>query len=454
MLSLSLLLTSLALASGCHNFNYPIPVGSDSVPTETSVVTVTKNDQDQWKLIVNGAPYYVNGAATNRFYNDVRKFGGNTIRLYSPSSAETRNIMDEAWQSGLKVYLGLGMAAGKNFDYSDAAKVATQHEKIVSYVKQYMNHPALLCWSIGNEVESGASDDINMWKEMGAIAEAIKALDPNHPITNALASSDKERLKSMMQYAPDIDFISVNSYYPSVGNIASNIAAAGIDKPYMVTEFGPRGTWNMGSEPKRILPWGDNFSDTSKALVEETSSEKEAVYLKVWNDDIKAKEAQGCIGSFAFVWGYQTHGEVLNWYASHTTDHYSYGCCDAMQKCWTGSYPEIRAPKIASRNDMTMNGKVAEDAITVTPGSSNSAKVTATTQAEVNLRYHWFIFKEGDHTSTGSMPEGIDGLIQADGASEVSFKAPSSAGAYRLYVFALDDVNKKAASACIPFLVQ
>lgn len=447
------LLALAAVAGGCRKDSYRIPKGSDSVPSENSVVTLTKNDLGQWKLIVDGSPYYVNGAATNRFYTDVRKFGGNTIRLYSPSSADTRTIMDEAYQAGLKVYLGLGMAAAQNFDYTNAAKVAEQKEKITGWVKQYMNHPALLCWSIGNEMEASNENNVDMWKAVGDVAAMIRELDKNHPVTSTLASSAQARIKNLVDYA-DVDFISVNTYYPSVGNVASNIAAAGVDKPFMITEFGPRGTWAMNPEPSRILPWSDGYSSTSKALVEETSTEKEAVYLKVWEEDIKAKEADGCLGSFVFVWGYQNHGEVLNWYSSYTTDKYSYGVCDAMQKCWTGAYPEVRAPRIESRSDMTLNGKCAEDAVKLAPGSSNSAKVTATSAAEVNLRYHWFIYKESDKKSDGSMPDGIEGLIEVDGAAEVNFKAPASAGAYRLYVFALDDVHKKAASACIPFYVE
>lgn len=456
MKKMNILFASLiALATvGCSKNAYTIPQGSDSVPTESSKVTLTKNDLGQWKLIVNEAPYYVNGAAANRFYTDVRRFGGNTIRLYSPSPSDTRTIMDEAYQAGLKVFLGLGMAAAQYFDYSNAEKVADQKEKISGYVKQFMNHPALLCWAIGNEMEASNEDNIPMWQAIGDVAAMIRKLDPNHPITNVLASSAQARIRNLTTYAPDIDFISVNTYYPNVGNVADNIAAVGVDMPFMVTEFGPRGTWAMGSEASRILPWSDNFSASSKALVEETSTEKEAIYLKVWNEDIKAREASGCLGSFVFVWGYQTHGEVLNWYSFYTTDKYTYGVCDAMQKCWTGSYPEVRAPRIESRSALKMNGKVAEDAVTVKPGSSNTAKVTATAAEDVNLRYHWIIFKEGDKKEDGSMPDGIEGLIAADGAAEVSFKAPASAGAYRLYVFALDDVHKKAASACIPFLVS
>lgn len=449
MYILSLVAILSILGTSCATNDYTIPIGSDSVPLESSEVKLLKKD-GQWKLIVNGATFYVNGAASNRFYTEAKRFGANTIRIYSPS----KETMDAAYQNGLMVYLGLGMAAAQYMDYADQEKVAAQKEKLLGYVRQYMGHPSLLCWSIGNEMEASNEDNVKMWQAIGDIASEIRKIDPHHPITCTLASSSNKRITNLMQYAPDIDFLSVNSYYPNVGNIAKNISDAGKDLAYMVTEFGPRGTWAMSPEPKRILPWGDGFSETSKALVEETSTEKEAVYLKIWKDDIKAKEGNGCIGGFVFVWGYQTHGEVLNWYATHTTDKYAYGVCDAMQKCWTGSYPEIRAPRIESRSDMKMNGKVAEDAIEVLSGSDNTAAVKAVPAEGTTVRYHWIIFKEGDHKSDGSMPDGISGLIAVDGAESISFKAPTAAGAYRLYVFVMDDVNKKAASACIPFNVK
>lgn len=442
------------VTSACKHDDFVIPVGSDAVPTTPQTVKVVKGDDGKWQMLVNDNPFYVNGAATNRYYTDVKAFGGNTIRIYSPKNDDTKDIMDSAHKAGLMVYLGLGMTAAEYMDYTDEEKVAAQKETILGYVRQYKGHPALLCWSIGNELEAGNENNIDLWKAVGDIAKSIAEIDGRHPITCTLAGHSVTRIRNLIKYAPDVDFISINSYYNSVGKAADDVASSGVNRPYMITEFGPRGTWDMSVEADRVLPWTDYYSATSSALVEETSTEKENRYLQIWTNDIKAKESQGCLGSFIFVWGYQTHGEVLNWYSLYTTDHYSYGACDAMQKCWTGEWPSARAPRIESRNDMKMNGKKAEDAIKVGIGSSNTATVTATTSAGVTLRYHWMIYRESDHKSDGSMPDGIEGLINEDNLPEISFKAPSSIGAYRLYVFVLDDVNKKAASACIPFYVE
>ena len=169
---------------------------------------------------------------------------------------------------------------------------------------------------------------------------------------------------------------------------------------------------------------------------------------------IIANKDNGCIGSFVFLWGYQTHGEVLTWYGLFDKKGYTFPAVDAMQYAWTGSYPLNRAPVIATRNDILMNGKKAEEVIKVSPNSSNEAKVTATDPDGDDLTYDWMIMKEKTASSDGSLPDGITGLIDDNTKKNITFKAPSQAGGYRLIVFVRDVKNKKVASAVIPFLVQ
>ena len=255
----------------------------------------------------------------------------------------------------------------------------------------------------------------------------IHETDPNHPTTTTLASSNVNHIKNIIEKAPHIDILSVNTYAPNLPGVLGNLQSAGWTKPYMITEFGPRGTWQMNPEPERVLPWG--------GLVEQTSSEKEADYLKAYQENIAVNKDNGCLGSFVFLWGYQTHGEVLTWYGLFDKKGYTFPAVDAMQYAWTGSYPKNRAPVIATRNDILMNGKKAEDAIIVSPNSSNEAKVTATDPDGDALTYDWMIMKEKTK-------------------KEITFKAPSTVGNYRLIVFVRDVKNKKVASAVIPFSVQ
>lgn len=453
---------SLTAVMSCAKDSYKIPVGSDFIPDtpgsntpKAAKVEIVQTD-GQWKMLVDGEPYYVNGAATNNFYGDVAGFGGNTIRTYSAKASDTKvmDILNEAHENGLMVNLGIYIGRETDgFDYNDEAKVQAQLLEAEASVKKYMNHPAVLFWSIGNEAEASYKN-VRLWDAINDIAKMIHETDPNHPTTTTLASAQKAHIDNILAKCPEIDFLCVNSYYPTVKNTVNTVRNAGWKKPVMITEFGPRGTWSMNPEPERQLPW-DGVSAGKPALVEETSTEKEAKYLEIWQEGVKPFEAQGCLGSFVFVWGYQTHGEVLNWYGLFNKDGYSYGAADAMQYCWTGKYPEKRAPVIASRKtDMLLNGKAAEDAVKVAPNSSNTAKVIATSPCGAKLRYNWIIFREGDKSSDGSIPDGIAGLITDPSKSEITFKAPAGVGAYRLYAFALDDENRKAASACIPFKVE
>lgn len=429
----------------CSKDSYTIPIGSDQIPQIPTTVQL-RQTEGVWQLLCNGTPMYIKGAACNNFHGKAAAFGANVVRTYSCVADNTIDILDEAYDNGLYVNMGIYIKRETDgFDYNNTAAVAAQFESVKTCVKKFMNHPALLMWSIGNEAEASYTNT-KLWSAINDIAKMIHELDPNHPTTTVLASSKIEHILNIKRLAPEVDILSVNTYAPNLPGVIDNLRAAEWTKPYMITEFGPRGTWQMGPEPSRILPWG--------ALVEQTSTEKEADYLKAYTESIKANEVNGCIGSFVFLWGYQTHGEVLNWYGLFDKQGNTYGAVDAMQYAWTGEYPAHRAPRIESRNDVKMNGKVAEDIIMVDANSDNSASVVATTTSGVTLKYKWLIYKEGAKSADGSMPDGIAGLIADAAKSSITFKAPTEAGGYRLYVFAIDDVNKKVASGVIPFCVK
>ena len=224
-------------------------------------------------------------------------------------------------------------------------------------------------------------------------------------------------------------------------NIASNLASAGWTKPWMITEFGHKGTWM--SVPKTSFG----------TLVEETSTEKAASYREIYEKAVLANRDNGCLGSFAFVWGYQNHGEVLTWYGLFDKDGNSFAAVDELQYFWTGRYPEMRAPVIADRSAALMNGKKADDSVVVSAGSENSASVEASSPCGSPLKYRWMIYQEGTASPDGSLPDGLGGLFEDETLPEVRFRAPSAAGNYRLCVFVTDG-NHKAASAVIPFCVK
>ena len=50
------------------------------------------------------------------------------------------------------------------------------------------------------------------------------------------------------KYVPSIDIYGLNSYGPGVNYLASELEKRNIDKPYIVTEFGVTGEWDIKNE--------------------------------------------------------------------------------------------------------------------------------------------------------------------------------------------------------------
>lgn len=416
-----------------------------------SVVTVVK-ENGVWKLKRNGQNYIVKGVAASKSINtnitsyltSLKSFSGNTIRTYSVNEF-TQDILDEAYANGISVCLGLWVNREEDgFNYNDTAAVSQQLLNLKAQVLAYKDHPALLMWGVGNEVDASYTN-LKVWNAIGNIAAMIHTEDGNHPVTTMLANTLPAKITEIKNRAPQLDLICSNTYAPNLPAVTTNLQQGGWTKPYMITEFGPRGTWQMNPEPNRILPWG--------AFVEQTSTEKAEIYRSSYNQYIKANFNNGCLGSFAFVWGYQTHGAVLTWFGFHTTEGRSFGAADIMKRVWSEWYPANRAPEITSTNNITLGGQHAGDGIYVSTGSTQQAAVVASDPDGDPLVYEWRIVKEGVAGPGGIPHPGISGLIATNGNATVTFTAPSTVGAYRLYVYAKDDHNK-VASAVIPFYVN
>lgn len=454
---LIIFLIIIVYSISCNNmYDYPIPPNSFEETELPSPAKVTLSKEgSEWKMFVNDEEYYIKGAApgestyiesgrSDYYYGLLAENGGNTIRTYGINE-HTQNILDAAYEQGIGVCLGLWVAKEiHNFDYNNEVAVKAQLESLREQVLRYKDHPALLIWFVGNEPDASYTN-LKLWNAINDICAMIHEVDPNHPTTTAITTSDVGKIKAIMERVPELDILSMN-VYAALPNVLGNLQTAGWEKPYMITEFGPRGTWQLPSN--RITEWG--------VCVEETSTEKEAVYLNNFQNHIAPNRKHGCIGSFAFVWGYQTTGsnlKELTWYGLHDREGRSFGGVDALQYCWTGNYPSNRAPIIASRADMLLNDKRAEDNIKTPAGSNNQARVTASDPDGDPLEYEWLISEVGAKDPDGGPHSGISGLIQANGSPEVTFTAPSAPGAYWLYVYVRDN-HHKVASAVIPFLVE
>jgi hypothetical protein len=213
----------------------------------------------------------------------------------------------------------------------------------------------------------------------------------------------------------------------------------GWKKPYVVTEWGPTGFWQV---PK--TPW--------KAPIEETSSMKAEKYKERYEKTILA-DKEMCLGSFVFLWR-QHQERTHTWFGMFDENGLETEAVDVMQYQWSGKWPANRAQKLDS---VKLNGLSAYEGIYLDPGKIYLGEVWASEPDEDILTYKWEVLKEGTHFPYGGnqeqKPPKVEGLLDEENKPKVNLRAPMEEGAYRIFVYAYDG-KEKWATANIPFYVK
>jgi len=390
----------------------------------------------RYELRRGGQPYFIKGAGGGQFPERIKAYGGNSIRTWGTAGAE--KVLAEANQNGLTVMLGLDVARERHgFDYNNPQAVAAQLQKLRAEVLKYKDNPAVLFWGIGNELNLEYTNP-KVWDAVQQIAQMIHEVDPNHPTSTVLAGCNKKEVDYIKVKCPAIDILSINTY-AGLAAIPQQVRAAGWAGPYVVAEWGPTGHWESPT-----TPW--------KASVEETSSQKAAVYQSRYEASV-AKDKTQCLGTYVFLWG-QKQERTPTWYGIFTEDGKESEVVDVMQYLWSGKWPSNRAPHLAS---FRLNGKQATDSVYLQPGQRYPVAAAVTDPNKDPLTYRYELLPESTDLKTGgdreSRPAPIPGLLPTNAQGQTTLTAPSQEGAYRLFVYAYDG-HDNVATANIPFYVQ
>ncbi len=417
----------------CLCMVFPSAEASEPVVCEAgSVVQVLQGEAGGWGLQRNGEPYFINGAGGQKHLDVLVAAGGNSIRTWAADHA--LEVLDRAAEYGVTVTVGFWLQHERHgFDYSDEQAVADQLELTRGYVQKLKDHPALLMWGVGNEVEGGGDNPLT-WKAVNDIAEMIKQVDPNHPTMAVISEIPNVKLENFNRYCPAIDVLGVNSYGGLV-SIAQRLNDAGFDRPYVVTEFGPLGQWEVGQ-----TDWG--------VPIEQNSTEKSQFYEAGYLGSIGGQPGK-CLGSYVFCWG--TKQEVTpTWYSLFVGGQLTTSSLDVISKQWTGHWPDNRAPLIEPIESVVALKHVQA-------GAQYRANVSVVDPDGDALQYRWVVQSEssdrrsgGDHEATP--PTHDDAVVSIEG-NTVLFRAPDEPGGYRLFVYVLDGKGK-VATANMPFYVD
>jgi len=407
---------------------------------EGPIPVTIERDGSNFYLTRGGEPFYIRGCSGFDFLDEAVAAGANTIRTWGTNHLDNGRLLDEAHQRGLAVLVGLWLQHERQgFDYNNPASVAAQYKRLTEDVLRYKDHPAVLAWGVGNEVEAGGADPA-VWDAVDAIARFIKEVDPHHPTMAVLAGTAPDRIQAVKERAPHIDILGVN-VYGGYRVTKQRMREADWNGPYAVTEFGIDGTWT-GSSGR--TEWG--------APLEPPSGVKAEIYDERYRHFVE--DAERCVGTFVFKWGYVPKG-TSTWYSLFHENGEPNAVVDLMTYHWSGRWPGDRAPLVQS---LRVEGRDPEDNLRVQPGQTLEARVEYEHANPEDLQLRWEVLPELRIVEHQQGSQKIDvaareETIETIDRHSVRFIAPTKPGAYRLYFYAYSP-SQRIGTANFPFYVE
>jgi hypothetical protein len=401
-----------------------------AAPTGPAKVEL-RQQAGRWQLQVNGQTFFIKGAGGEGSLARLKEAGGNSVRTWGIAGVE--NVLDEAQKHGLTVCVGIWFHHendAEGFNYSKPELVKEQLEQVRQAVLRFKDHPALLLWGLGNEMEGETGDKAEIWAAVNEAAALTKRLDPNHPTMTVISELGGQKIPNLHKYCPDIDIIGINTYGggPTVAERYARLAGT---KPYLITEFGPPGPWEVTK-----TPWG--------AAYEPTSTAKGESYRRTYSGSIRNKPL--CLGSYAFLWG-QKQELTATWFGMYLADGSKVQAVDTMTELWTGQPPAKRCPVI---KHLRLEGKPEFPV-----GTIFRAELAALDLQGEPLQVRWVVQPEQPNKLTAGaeenkLPELTANILQGDNR-QAEVRAPDAPGAYRLFTYVRNAAG--AAVANVPFRV-
>ena len=422
--------------AGISPSSSPVSESSELAPS-ASKVELVESDSGVWQLQRNGEPYTIRGAGGIDHLELLQRSGGNTLRTWGvdqlENSPEGKTLLDRSAKLGLNVMLGLWVVHQRHgADYGDPKFLQQQRDRIRASVRAYRDHPAVLLWGLGNEMEADGEDP-RVWQELEVLAQIVKEEDPHHPICTVLAGTGNEKVQRLQEHYTSLDILGIN-IYGGAQSVDQRLAEQGWARPYLLTEFGPVGHWEV-----EMTTWG--------APIEPISADKVSTYDEAHRSQFERGRGL-CLGTFCFIWGHKQE-TTETWFGMFLKTGEKTPMVDAMHRIWTGAEPEHRSPMITGLHS-SLREKVADAA------SVHEVEVTYTNLDKGPLQFEWSVIAEThDRRSGGDVeatPPTIPGCVVENNGDRARIQLPDTSGAYRVFIF-LRDAHGGGSAANFPFYV-
>jgi len=222
----------------------------------------------------------------DRDFEYLQSMNCNTIRTLLPVNSA---LLDSARRHGLLVICAFPVDPTQH-DFSLPAERAAIKDAFRAYVAEFKNHPAVLMWCLGNEVNRATASSYwySLLDECAAVAHAEEG-EYFHPVSTA--NFEIQEIGSTVIHTtdadlPNVDLWCVNAFRgASFGTLFTNFALRSL-KPLCVSAF--------GTDAYDALP--------GHLIVDETTQAQVAVSL--WNelDANFATCVGGCLMEFSDEW--------------------------------------------------------------------------------------------------------------------------------------------------------
>jgi hypothetical protein len=284
-----------------------------------------------------------------------------------------------------------------------------------------------------------AKNTVGLWKEVNRIARMVREEDPTRPVVTVVAGFDERKIRELLEHCPDLNALGVN-WYGSAAQWPENLKKFGWTKPYLLTEFGPLGYWYYEGDTTGIpkpTAWG--------APIEQTSTQKAALYAENWQNAVVARPGQS-LGAYAFIWGPKQE-RTQTWFSMHLFTGERTALVDAMHKAWTGKPPKNPAPEILQWQPERPSGEFA-------PGET--ARIALKWKCNRPAKVSVEIRTETTATQSGGDKEPATKTLPAaswKATSEgIEVKAPDQSGNYRIFAL-ITTTDHTAATANFPIRI-
>jgi hypothetical protein len=323
----------------------------------------------------------------------------------------------------------------EKFDYYDPIAVAAQNKRVYQQVQRFKNHPALLIWNLGNELDNH-SNDLKVYQVVNETARMIHQLDPNHPVTTTITSSPFP-IPAIVRLCPDIDVLTVN-VFGGLAKLPAQITAAGWKGPFIIGEFGAPGWWEAPQ-----TSWDAPLDLSGSAKADSIATGYQAA--------ITGRYTQ-YLGAYALYWGSRFEQTDM-WLSLFSPKGEKTPQTDVLHYLWTGQPMANKAPHL---DLLSLAGKRANQQVILQPNTTYPASVSSWDPDGDSLRVEWRVTRDVNEFRTlpqaRTAPESLPNAISSAQGQTALIHTPTERGAYRLLVD-VHDGKGSVTNHSLPFFV-